>query len=377
MYSQGIVDFTYDDMPLTDTLSSPIETLKLRVLKTLLVVGTCALVAFWQTELHFGVITAFERYAYPGLIVFYTAVTGFLFVRPQDRKLIEVITIWVLACYFVITHWLFFISVEYGLLDGLAYQQARLVQWYILIFIASFVFFEVRGALRSSVLFYLAIAVPEIVVLVDVDISRGADVNATALVALISNPVYIVCLWGVSLIKEHLNEVSGHATVMAEAASKDSLTGALNRRGLLNFIKDFNQDALGHPRNCALILLDVDHFKKINDNLGHDRGDETLIELTTLMKRRMRPCDHLARWGGEEFLIFAPDLSSEQSQKLAERLRHDLEEAATEVLKEVTASYGVHAFATSEAFENAVKKADIALYQAKKAGRNRVHVFSE
>ncbi|NVK19881.1 MAG: GGDEF domain-containing protein [Methylocystaceae bacterium] len=352
-----------------------VELLKLRVLKVLLVVGTCALVGFWLTETQAGVIGGFDQYALPFLIFFYTLLTLFLFIRPDCRSLVEIICVSVLACYFVIAHWLFFISADTASLDQLSYQQARIVQWYILIFIACFVFFDTRPAIMTSIVFYLALALPEVQFLFSGASSRAGEVNATAIVALISNPVYIVCLWGVSLIKDHANTVQGHANTMAKVALQDALTGVLNRRGLLNVIKELENNARYKNHRCALVLIDVDHFKRINDSEGHDKGDETLVALAEATQHHLRQSDRLARWGGEEFLVIAPDLDMTQAETLAERLRSHLDEDTSDTLKNVTASYGVAIFQIGQPFEQAFKMADEALYQAKAEGRNCVRTF--
>ena len=349
-----------------------IEALKLRVLKVLLFVGTFALVGFWLTELKTGVLGPFDAFAYPSLIVFYGLLTVFLYLRPDYRRMAEIVTVYVMASYFVVAHWVFFISPDWASLDQLSLQQSRIVQWYILIFIAAFVFYEIKAAIITSIVFYLAIALPELIFLFDGAPERAQDVTATTVISLISNPVYIVCLWGVSLIKEHAYELSGHAEIMAEAASRDSLTGVLNRRGIAKIIAEFQHAPQNQDKLCALILFDVDHFKAINDTFGHDRGDETLRDLVKLTQARLRPSDNLARWGGEEFLVVAPDLSLENTIKLAERLRKDLVEANKGVLENVTSSYGISRLHPEESFEDAIKRADEALYQAKSSGRNCV-----
>jgi|GEM_PF-3088605 len=358
--------------PLILENENPIEGLKLRVLKVLLLVGTFALVGFWLTELKTGVIGHFDTYAYPLLISCYTLLTTYLFLRPQNRQAVEVVTIFILAVYFVITHWLYFISPETASLGQLSYQQSRIIQWYVLIFIAAFVFFNTKAAILSSAVFYLALAIPEMIFLFDGTPDRAKEVSATAAIALISNPVYIVCLWGVSLIKEQAHKSHGHAEVMAEAASRDALTGALNRRGVFRILEDMADNPETQNESCALILFDLDHFKQINDTKGHDKGDETLVALSELTQAALRSHDRLARWGGEEFLILAPGLSCENAVKLAERLRRDLEKADSAALEGVTASFGISRLIPSESFGQAIKDADEALYKAKAGGRNQV-----
>lgn len=237
-----------------------------------------------------------------------------------------------------------------------------------MIFISAFVFFEIKAALITSILFYLAIAIPEVIYIFGDTPERAPEVTATTIVPLISNPVYIVCLWGVSLMKLHARKIHGHATTLAEVASRDALTGALNRRGVARVVKAMQEDQQHSDTPCALILFDVDHFKRINDSFGH----ETLIALAELTREHLRPGDSLARWGGEEFLIAAPNLGPEKAVKLADRLRNGLDLTSDGVLADVTARFGVSLLKSNGSFEDSVKEADEALYLAKNKGRNKV-----
>ena len=162
-------------------------------------------------------------------------------------------------------------------------------------------------------------------------------------------------------------------------AMTDSLTGVPNRRALM----DYGERALAlrGDRHLALLMIDVDHFKRINDNHGHPAGDEVLRQISRLLEKRLRGGDLLGRYGGEEFCVVAPDTNGEGALKLAESLRATL---ASEVLvteygkMSVTVSIGI-ALSTTEAgrdMKDLLAEADVALYSAKKGGRNRVICFS-
>jgi len=124
----------------------------------------------------------------------------------------------------------------------------------------------------------------------------------------------------------------------------------------------------------ALLVLDIDHFKQINDTRGHDTGDRVLRELTALIQRQLRSTDWLARWGGEEFVVLLPSVRTGHATVLAENLRTAVEGHVFEpnAPVPVTVSVGLALRGAGEGFEALFKRADEALYQAKRSGRNRV-----
>lgn len=155
---------------------------------------------------------------------------------------------------------------------------------------------------------------------------------------------------------------------LIKTSRRDPLTGALNRAGLRAVI---TQDAVAP----GLILIDIDNFKRINDQHGHDAGDEVLRELVARIDAAMRPTDHLIRMGGEEFLIIADITSQKQIVELAERIRNSARTSPVQHADAVipfTLSIGVALRASNELFVHALKRADLAMYHAKQSGRDRV-----
>jgi diguanylate cyclase (GGDEF)-like protein/PAS domain S-box-containing protein len=162
-------------------------------------------------------------------------------------------------------------------------------------------------------------------------------------------------------------------------AGTDELTGAANRRSLLAQLAVAFARVRRHPAlHCAVLALDLDHFKQVNDAWGHAAGDAVLRHVTTLMRQTVRQLDVVGRSGGEEFLLLLPDTTGLEAMALAERLRATLAaspvawEGAPEGLA-VTASLGVSVITPSDPDVDAVlARADQALYEAKRAGRNTV-----
>ena len=129
-----------------------------------------------------------------------------------------------------------------------------------------------------------------------------------------------------------------------------------------------------HGRDLAVILLDIDHFKRVNDDYGHDVGDKVLKLISEAIHQWLRSSDVFGRWGGEEFLIIAPETDLESANQLAERLRRRLSNLQFDKVGQVTASFGVAELLPSEDRNSLVKRADNALYQVKESGRNSVEV---
>ena len=154
----------------------------------------------------------------------------------------------------------------------------------------------------------------------------------------------------------------------------DQLTGISNRAGLMNSINSLFSDKKIQP-NVGLLLIDLDHFKVVNDTRGHDAGDRVLQEFSALIRSHIRAEDKFARWGGEEFVLLTFHAEQRGLEILAEKLRTAVMqyvfEKDTEPLT-VTVSIGVTWVKSDESFKSIFKRADLALYEAKKTTRNRV-----
>ena len=160
-------------------------------------------------------------------------------------------------------------------------------------------------------------------------------------------------------------------------AAIDSLTGLLNRRRLTEAIDETYLKTKRYDRVAGIIMIDVDHFKKVNDTYGHDIGDKVLRSIAKVFTEKLRDCDVIGRFGGEEFVILLPETSLEGTGILAERLREAIEALEIRIPEGgcfgVTASFGVAVIrADDPSHETVLKRADKALYQAKQSGRNRV-----
>ncbi len=155
-------------------------------------------------------------------------------------------------------------------------------------------------------------------------------------------------------------------------AVTDPLTGAYNRRHLMEalFREMGRSDRYAYP--FSLIMLDIDHFKEVNDRFGHEAGDRVLMEMADLIRKRIRSVDLLARWGGEEFLILLVNTALPQALTLAEALLDRMKAIPFAGIGRITASFGVTHYHKGESVDQLLTRVDNFLYQAKREGRARI-----
>ncbi|MBF0338336.1 MAG: diguanylate cyclase [Nitrospirae bacterium] len=160
-------------------------------------------------------------------------------------------------------------------------------------------------------------------------------------------------------------------------ACKDPLTSIYNRKKFEDELTKEIERVVRYKSNLAIIIFDIDHFKHINDNYGHQVGDYVLQELTALVDVHIRATDIFARYGGEEFIILTPETTIEGARELAEKLRETIDGYAFNHVGHVTCSFGVSEYVKEESAYIFIKKADYALYIAKNKGRNRVSIIEK
>jgi diguanylate cyclase (GGDEF)-like protein len=180
-------------------------------------------------------------------------------------------------------------------------------------------------------------------------------------------------------LKAEMDQREKIALLLEETARTDFLTKLINRRAMHQFLHNEMARIERTGGVFSLVLVDIDFFKNINDQFGHDIGDEVLIALSRAFQKSAREQDVVSRWGGEEFLILLPNTPETDAVEQAERLRQLLDSDTLQIARyphRVTASFGVCEFAVGESLEFLLKQADVALYQAKALGRNQVRAAS-
>lgn len=160
--------------------------------------------------------------------------------------------------------------------------------------------------------------------------------------------------------------------IQHERASLDQLTGAYNRHEATIILHSLYEQSIRYQSPFSLILIDIDHFKKINDTHGHPKGDQILIEFTRIITQTIRKQDFVVRWGGEEFLVLLPNEDISGAKITAERIHEAVSNGNYHENITVTASFGVTTYKAGLTVDDLLSNIDEALYRAKAEGRNLV-----
>ncbi len=187
---------------------------------------------------------------------------------------------------------------------------------------------------------------------------------------------------GVLIVARDVTERELLVQKLARMAREDPLTGLLNRHSWEASVSTEMINLIRHSRFGSVIYLDLDHFKQVNDTLGHAAGDRLLVDMARILKNGVRRPDLVGRYGGEEFVVFLPESNASDAFEVAERLRIDLKTATSSEnssVSFVTGSFGVAGGKITEetSLETLVSMADEAMYVSKRKGRNRVTMHSE
>lgn len=171
-----------------------------------------------------------------------------------------------------------------------------------------------------------------------------------------------------------LAELETKNQTLERLAMTDQLTGLFNRRKLDEVMRSHQQSALQGGQQMAIIIADLDHFKRINDTYGHQRGDAILREIADIMEREARRCGLIGRWGGEEFMVICSGASAAEAALVADRMRLQIRRNTFADGSSFTCSFGVADLDGAGGVDALIRRADDALYEAKAAGRDRVFV---
>lgn len=158
---------------------------------------------------------------------------------------------------------------------------------------------------------------------------------------------------------------------LSRLASTDALTGLFNRNHMNDILEKEHSRYLRYGHFFGIILIDIDHFKQINDTHGHDVGDQVLTRMAQQLKSAIRNSDFIGRWGGEEFLICCTAIETDDIRSIAENIRNSIAHTEFDVIDRLTISLGCAIIQQEESIFSLIKRSDIALYQAKNNGRNQ------
>jgi diguanylate cyclase (GGDEF)-like protein len=160
----------------------------------------------------------------------------------------------------------------------------------------------------------------------------------------------------------------------------DTLTGLLNRRAILEKLDEWLRQVRRYSDRLSVVMVDLDHFKHVNDTFGHRTGDRVLADIAGLMRRSVRQADFCGRYGGEEFLVLLPQTDVAGAAVMSERMRTAVEGTPMHIPEggtfQITASFGAAEYCDGDDEDLLVGRADAALYRAKECGRNRTEIAS-
>jgi diguanylate cyclase (GGDEF)-like protein len=177
--------------------------------------------------------------------------------------------------------------------------------------------------------------------------------------------------------RDNLRRLRHQHDLLERMAFVDALTEVHNRRYVDHQLREQISLVRRYQQPLSVLLCDIDHFKQINDHLGHSGGDRVLVEVARLLRAHVRGADIVGRWGGEEFIVVMHMTDVEGALTVAERMRVAVEQSPVVAGRAVTVSIGVSTHEPGDTFDSLLHRADDALYRAKRAGRNRVTVAAQ
>jgi diguanylate cyclase (GGDEF)-like protein len=270
---------------------------------------------------------------------------------------------------FVLGLWLMFTE------DFHASQLGSMTVWMILSACLYVFLIPGRGAFLAGLVYYGASAVLILLFLAFNTRSLPDALTQEYLTAyIIATPIFLAMIAGFSRLRVAYSTALDRVADFQHLAMQDSLTGLFNRRAFGASMRRARSRMARRQTPVSMVMIDLDHFKSINDTYGHDKGDTVLARVARILTDTMRRTDDVFRWGGEEFVILMEETAADEAGLVADRLRALIEQAEMIKGRTVTASFGVAQLLPGEDDTEFFHRADAALYDAKDMGRNRVVV---
>lgn len=342
-------------------VADPLEALRLRVTLWLLPVGACAALLAWGLSLLSGKLGPVDRFLLLPLALGFVGLELYLLWNRAQIRRVWQIGLSLMGVYEIV-------GAFYETNHGLYYHPESLspgLLWFPIVYLMSFVLLGRRQAIVfSAVYLSLGLTAGGLGLLLGPPLELSA-LN-TMLQLVFSNLTYVLLLY----IFAHLRH---HYAQMHLMAHTDALTGLINRRAMQECLEAELERVKRYDRRFAVLLADIDHFKWVNDNHGHAVGDQVLREVAGRLSAGLRPSDQIARWGGEEFLVLAPETDLTQAQALSGRLFEAIVANPVSGL-EISLSIGVACYRPGDSIAGLLSRADEAMYRAKVAGRARVEL---
>lgn len=315
-----------------------------------------------------GGYDVFNQVALPLLALALLALTLLLYLRLVPLR-------WIEHSFYLVAAGSFF--AKFGSLvvqSPLLSPDAAVAQVYIwapFIYLLAFLIYTLHDALNRSLLVYgISLFIGVGAAVTTGPGSLGSPVRLVEFY--LASGLWVAMLYVLGTLKSRLSQLQRQFSEMQHLAHRDALTGVSNRRQMeLHLAREVERFGR-YGMSWAVILFDIDDFKRVNDLYGHELGDGVLQETARLLQDELRDTGQLARWGGEEFIILVAQTDLSQAHALAERLRAALAQHTFDTIGTITASFGVAAYRDGESTASLMQRADTALYRAKHGGKNRV-----
>ena len=321
--------------------------------------GALALLVAWFPERAAFSPTTFAQVAQPLLSALLLALTLTLTLKRITIRSVEFVLFTSLAVYFLLRLGTLLFS---GDSPGVITDVAAFGFWFPLLYALTFFMFGLRrGRQLAWLLFAVSVGLSLVYLLTSPSTKWSAGVRVVGQMEFASALTIAV-----------LTAFAKLSDIYSGLADTDTLTGLHNRRRLEALLQNEKARAERYQHTFSVLLLDLDHFKAVNDKHGHATGDEVLKRVAYLLRDETRSIDRVGRWGGEEFLVLAPELGMEEAECLAQRLCEAVALFDFGVAGPLTASFGVATNTPDDTIKTLLARADKALYQAKAEGRNRV-----
>lgn len=338
-----------------------------KLLGRLLLLAIFCFMVVWAIDYSSNMIATFDELAYPICVIAFSLIyIACRFTQTSEDKII-------FLSFSIVAGYLLSSSIWQHSQEDQIFPNAA--QWLGLNYIIAYLFLEVRKAVIITILLYITTVLGHFIALIQ-HLPFNDSFGVTSNIA-IAHFAYIVLLWTVVRIRLQSQQVQKRANSLESLAYLDQTTRILNRRGIENVIKELDLNNPQQKHNYAMLLIDIDHFKKVNDQHGHLVGDKVLTEFAANLSRTINPDDVIGRWGGEEFIVITLNKDEQQVVRLAERVRKSVESFPIDPVSNITVSIGIgyshevsknHSVSTTDVFHIA----DNHLYLAKSLGRNQV-----
>lgn len=335
----------------------------------LLLLGAFIVVLIWIIETQTGLAHYYDIIGY-SVTLSVVAVCYWLARFGRNAKLAKSIVFFQIAIYLLAMVTVGFFRVAN---QGSLYPMASTLQWMPIVYIIAFLFLSKKLAVYSSLVIYALLVVLLILTYTPMFPASHLELNALMFNMVLAHGLYIVCMFSVIRLRRTTLRQQLRTQELEKEANLDALLGIANRRYLQKIMDRFDTDR----QPVAVLLIDVDHFKSVNDQYGHSAGDTVLQQTVNCIKDSLRPVDVLGRWGGEEFLVLVDWTLAEDITNVAQRIQSAVQHYNFDPVEQVTLSIGVSKFTGEGEIQTALNQADKALYHAKENGRNQVVLFED